>query len=67
MRPQAGGGASGANGTPADGCSPCPSLDRATDSSSTHPPSESVTPSEFRSGCSTSAGVPSFQDSTTCL
>jgi len=29
--------------------------------------SESVTPSEFPSGCSTSAGVPSFQDSTTCL
>ncbi|MBR6202661.1 MAG: hypothetical protein IKQ62_06630 [Bacteroidaceae bacterium] len=67
MRPQAGGGASGANGTPADECNPCLSPDRATDSFGTHPPPESVTPSEFRSGCSTSAGVPSFHDSTTCL
>ncbi|MBP3213394.1 MAG: hypothetical protein J6M19_00925 [Bacteroidaceae bacterium] len=67
MRPQAGGGVSGANGTPADGYTPCPSPDRATDSSGTHPPPEPVTPSEFRSGCSTSAGVPSFQDFTTCL
>ena len=49
------------------GCNPCPSPDGATDSFGTHPPSESVTPSEFRSGCSTSAGVPSFQDSTACL